>query len=188
MGCVRSNGMQVLQEYHRTPLYIIPIYIDNNFCFNDRQLIIGAIERWNLSLNGYLVLKVWKGEFDLQDKLDEAMLYKRSYVIMKVNSRYFSIIEQDAEIGGGTFTVGLANYIGGNVIYLVKNRLDDISLPLVTMHEIGHLLGAYHEGNYLMGPKYSENGYRCIDEGTMRQVSSWWKLPFDGMRYCLNKE
>jgi len=181
-GCVSGHMGYNIGIRGVTPIKIIPVYIDEEFCIKDRVEIVKAINEWNTSLNGYIELRVWDGVYLMNEVMDRAR-WGDVYVIIKVYSRMPIIAERDAKIEGEV-TIGLANKVGGNWLYLVRDRLGDDDIKYVTMHELGHLLGADHQSRYLMGSRYNKIEYKCIDQNTLDQVSSYWRLPLNNLSYC----
>jgi len=178
-----TNPTYIKQEAAITPLHIIPIYIDNKFCITDKALIKTAIDNWNDALNGYLILKIISTNFIESKESIKRIIKEKSFVILQTYSDNEIIKERDID---DNLTIGLANKIGGNIIHLVRDRLSEKDITPITMHELGHLLGADHtEEKYLMNYLYSKDRYKCVDLYTIRQVSEFWHLPIQRMNYCI---
>jgi len=60
--------------------------------------------------------------------------------------------------------------LGGKYIYMYRGRYEVDPLT-ITLHEIGHALGARHMSGTLMAPHIIYNYYRCPDASTVAQVS-----------------
>jgi hypothetical protein len=95
----------------------------------------------------------------------------------------WSILVRNDE-GSKFVTLGLANKVGGSWLYIVRDRLGDVDITPVTLHELGHLLGAQHTEHYLMNPTYIKLQYACIDLDTIDRVAERWNLPLNKLNYC----
>lgn len=179
------NPIYIKQETGITPLNIIPVYIDIKFCNSEKKLIKKAIDNWNDALNGYLVLKVVGLEFKETPKAIDDIIKNKSYVILRAYSSDEIIKERDINDNENVI-VGLANKLGGNVMHLVMDRLTEKDIMEITMHELGHLLGADHtDEKYLMSIIYNKERYKCVDLFTIKQVAEYWHLPIRRMNYCI---
>jgi hypothetical protein len=186
MGCHIDKDFigpaYVIHETHPTPLYVIPVYIDDNFTIKDKEAIKVAVKNWNESLCGYLVLKISSTEFKLDRRTINLAEGGKVYLILKTYSSNPIISSRDH---ANYIALGLANKVGGNWLWIVRDRLDDSDIINITMHELGHLLGAEHTPRYLMSPNYSKIEYQCIDKSAIQQVADKWSLPMSKLSYCV---
>lgn len=178
-----NHPIYIKQESGVTPLHTIPVYIDIKFCNSDKKSIKKAIDNWNESLNGYLILNIVSTNFKESPDSINKVIKEKGYVILQIYSDNKIISERD---DGKSIVIGLANELGGNIMHLVRDRLTENDITAITMHELGHLLGADHTvEKYLMSTIYSEEGYKCIDIFTIKQVAVHWYLPLQRLNYCV---
>jgi len=71
----------------------------------------------------------------------------------------------------------------GRVIKLYKNRYELDPLG-VTLHEIGHVLGARHMEGTLMAPTADYGRYRCPDAATVAQVAMANSIDPSLLKWC----
>src|SRR5260370_999653 len=58
--------------------------------------------------------------------------------------------------------------------------------PAVTLHELGHVLGAGHDPHGpLMAPVYDRSNGHCIDRGAVAMVASAQHLPLNQLNWCV---
>lgn len=193
-GCkafLHPGGEPGLGEYdytHRplyvgTPQRVIPIWIDKNFDRDDQERMSKAVESWNFALNGHIKLEIVDTQFDMEVDKIVLQVKENGWLFLKIDSD--SLLIPTAE--KGFTTIGFANSIGGNHMFLVRDRLGYSSIYGVTLHEIGHLMGAEHVGLRLMYPHYSQARFQCIDWDTIKAVAKYHSLPLDGLNYCINR-
>lgn len=183
MGCHIKQDfvgpVYVINAPHTTPMRVIPVYIDDNFTLKDKGSIVQAVKNWNEVLSGFVILKVESINSDLS-KIDSDQVY----MIEKVYSSSKMIVDRD-KLEDHMITLGLANKVGGNHIWIVRDRLGDDDITAVAMHEIGHLLGAEHTAKHLMSPGYNVKEYQCIDKSAVDQVAKYMQIPISKLSYCL---
>jgi predicted Zn-dependent protease len=186
MGChfKKDSGdpSYIINKPGTVPVHIIPVYIEESFTLKDKGSIISAIDSWNKSLNGYIVLKVESTEFKLNAASKVKAQSDESYLILKLYSSNEMIVKRDE--GTDFVTLGLANKVGGNWMYIIRDRLGDDDITPIAMHELAHLLGADHTDRYLMNRTYIRTQYKCIDADTIKQVADKWMLPMKKLNYC----
>jgi len=158
----------------------IEIWVDKNFGAADKLAISNGVDQWNYSLNGYIRLNIVSMDFDMEPEVLKRVMGYHGWIFLKINSS--SDFAPSSEEGHRV--LAFVNSIGGNIIYYIRDRIVNEGMYGVTMHEVGHLMGAHHVVGYLMNPSYSVSVYRCIDKGTMVQVTSYWHIPMSGVNYC----
>ena len=160
----------------------IGIWIDKRLWGRHSEIEM-AIGTWNYCLNGNIKLVVESWDFDM----------KTSSVVMSVKMGGWLVIgieEGSAlipEVGKNGYRVlGFADMVGGSHLYYVMPAGEDKRKVYGTMlHEIGHLLGAGHNGERLMNPYYSPWKYGCVDKGTIEAVAKYRGLEIEGLNWCL---
>ncbi len=155
------------------------VWIDNSFDTYDKINITEAMALWNKSLNGYIELRsvLPYGQPEAPKAPRE-----QDWVITKVPPGDSSLPHVDA----GTKILGAVNVIGGNKMFLARDAMDHVGdIYGVTLHEIGHLLGAEHMGDHLMYPHYDRDKFHCIDLVTALQVSKKQNIPAGRINYCM---
>lgn len=190
-GCA-SLGQPILGRYtySQKELYqgpavrVIPIWIDKDFGEADRVAIDDAIRAWNYAMNGYIRLKVVDTNFDMEIDKIVSQVNQNGWLIMKIKSDNHLVPTSDK----GYWTIGFTERIGGNHLYLVRDRLANEDVFGVTLHEIGHLMGSGHTGERLMFPHYSRARFQCIDWDTVRTVAKYNDLPVEALNYCTDKD
>lgn len=169
-------------QYIGPPVRTIPIWVDKNFGAADKVAIDDAINSWNYALNGFVVLKVVDEEFDMEIPKIVEQVKDNGWLFMKINSDNSMVpILKD-----GFRTIGFCERVGGNHLYLVRDRMFNSDVYGVTMHEIGHLLGAEHKGDRLMYPHFTRARFQCVDEVTIGQVATWNHIPVDRLNFCMD--
>ncbi len=164
------------------PVRVINIWIDKDFGEADKLSISDAIGQWNFVLNGYVILNVVDTQFDMEPSKIVTQVRENGWLFMRVNSKDSSFIPTIKE--AGYYCIGFTERVGGNHLYLVRDRLANEEVQGVTMHEIGHLLGSPHIGDRLMSPHYQRNGWQCIDYATVQKVAEWQEIPVEKLNYC----
>lgn len=191
-GCASALGPPVLnrftyvgtEAYHGDPVRVIPIWIDKDFGEADKVAIDDAINAWNFALNGYIKLKVVDTHFDMEIPKIVQQVRENGWLFMKIKSDNKLVPTSEK----GYWTIGFVERVGGNHLYLVRDRLQNQDVFGVTLHEIGHLMGSGHVGERLMYPHYSQARFRCIDYTTIKTVAGYQKLPVEGLNYCVDKD
>jgi predicted Zn-dependent protease len=151
--------------------------VDRNFPKTQQQEILKAINEWNVALNGQMVLQVVDLDFDMEvDKITRVM-NENGIMILSVPS-YGAVMRliDDGSLAGKT------DRIGGNVVYILNDRVNEKTINVIALHEIGHLLGAEHSGQGLMRSSYHPN--LCIDKETIEQVARFNGIDVNKMNYC----
>lgn len=158
---------------------IIPVYIDGGFDAEENLQIREAIAAWNYALNGYLKFIIHSRSLTLEEM--RGITTSGGYVILNIGGN--SSLLHDLKNPERTW--GYASCVGCHMIALVGERIPRGYLMGVTLHEIGHLLGASH-GTGLMYP-YAESihQFECIDYEVIKQVALHWQLPLDRLNYCI---
>lgn len=170
--------------YVGAPQKVIPIWIDKNFGQADRLAIDDAINKWNFALNGYIKLSIVDTEFDMEVPKIVKQVNSGGWLFLRINSDSYLVPNNEK----GFWTIGFVEQVGGHHMYLVRDRLLNEAVMGVTMHEIGHLLGAGHVGQRLMYPHFGVARFQCVDYDTMWAVASYQGLDPDRLNYCVDKD
>jgi Matrixin len=173
-----------LPSYTGLPVRTIPIWIDKNFGAADRLEIDNAINAWNYAMNGYVKLEVMDTQFDMEIPKIVLQVKTNGWLFLRIHSDNALVPDRK----DGFWTVGFTERIGGNHLYLVRDRLANEDMFGVTLHEIGHLMGSDHVGQRLMYPHYSRARFQCIDYDTMARVADFFVLKLDNLNYCVDKD
>lgn len=168
----------------QAPIKVIPIYIDKDFGAADKVAIDDAITQWNYALNGNIVLVVASTEFDMDIPTLKKCVAGGCWMFMPVNSANPMVEPANP---GQPMTLAWTNDIGvlGNRIYFIRDRIQNEWMTGITLHEMGHLLGAEHDSAYLMRPSFSWASSRCVDYDAALEVAKYWNLDIKTMKYCV---
>jgi predicted Zn-dependent protease len=163
----------------------ISIWMDSTFTDNEIIEVKKAIDEWNLALNNRIVLKV-AGSFDkdfFDIKYEEVEKTGLDWVFVR--------FEEEELIGKNMIepkdgTLAFTSRIGGDILVIISDRIGSRNLKIITMHEIGHMLGARHVSTAsLMYPNYGNMAYDCIDKITIAQVAGYQKIDIRAFNYCI---
>lgn len=167
-----------------SPVRVIPIWIDKNFGEADRIEISNAIAQWNYALNGYVILNVVDVEFDMEPIKIVEQVRMNGWLFMKIDSSGSSFIPANEKPGFNC--IGFTERLGGNHLFLVRDRLENNEVFGVTLHEIGHLLGSPHVGDRLMRAHFTRATAQCIDFLTIEKVAKYAGIPVGNLNYCID--
>lgn len=165
---------------------IIPVMLDAGFSAVEEKSIYAAMSEWNVAFNGQVEFRV-DGKFE-RDPVGLVSRYSESgngLVIVKMD-------DTDRRLAGtvesGDGVLAFVPRMGGHLMVVIGNRISTYNLRTIVLHEIGHLMGAYHvNGDNLMNPHYGPKQIDCIDKVTAMQVAAYNDLDFGTMRYCRTK-
>ena len=184
VGCGSAAFGPVAHNYRYTRmaggilLRTIPIYVTRDIGEADRVAIQQAIEQWNYALNGNVILEVvsWKyiGEIDEMKQIHQ----DHGIIIQTLTG------VQAFQHNKGERTLAFVNDVGGWVIYMIRERIANDDVKSVLLHEVGHILGAYHREHDLMQPIFDADNYHCIDLETLKQVAERQGFDYRKGNYC----
>jgi hypothetical protein len=187
MGCLGHQALpfHYIQAggYSAVPLKVIPVWIDKEFGTADQIAIDDAVKQWNYALNGYVKIVVVSTTFDMEVDVLKRVMSGDGWLFLKINSSNPLVDDKQFE-GKKLWTLAWANAIGGNRMYLIRDRINNEWVTGITLHEMGHLLGADHDNVYLMQPHYNWEDYRCVDYEALKRVAAYQHLPMAGLNYC----
>lgn len=127
-----------------------------------RKEIVRALDVWNISLKNWIKFQ------------PTTELYSCDYLITEFNEEMSDMPEALAFVPS----------VGSKVIYLIKGKYEFDPYG-ITMHEIGHTLGAQHMLGTLMNDIYDKELYKCPDSTTIAQVAAWNRIPLKNLTWCL---
>jgi hypothetical protein len=190
IGCVSCLGHQpppfhYVQHNGYSPLALryIPVYVDKDFGELDKLAIDDAVRQWNFAMNGYVKLEVQSQPFDMEIDIIRKCLSGGCWMIMKIDSLnpMVGAVDPTPE----TRTLAWANDIGGNRVYVIRDRIQNKWMTGIMLHEMGHLLGAQHDNVYLMRPHFNWEDYRCVDYQALKLVAEAQHIPMEHLNYCV---
>jgi hypothetical protein len=169
-----------------------PVYIDRNFSLAEREDILQALAQWNLVLNGHAQLAVVDTHFNMNENILKRAVEGRAFLILKVApaNRIVQTVDQDHDVLGVTPDISMHwIYLVGNRMYVedAKTKAVSVNDPefiSVTMHEMGHALGAEHTSGGLMNAYYDPEMGQCIDYKAMVQVADFYGWDKETLNYC----
>jgi hypothetical protein len=133
-----------------------------------------------------MVMKVESYNFDMEVPILKSVLARDGLVILQVDHTSFLIPDSN----GKHNTLAWANDIGGNKIWMVRDRFYTPDTYPIMLHELGHILGSDHEADipanqgYLMYPHYERGKYNCVDGRAMQKVARFQMLFPERLNYC----
>lgn len=164
----------------------LPVYLDAQFGEADKVEIQKALDQWNFALNGYLTLDVVDYRSPLHYPLTHAektrIESEHGILILRIDSASPLIQETQHPPRVLAFVYPV---IGGNYVYLIRDRMLNDGVKLITMHELGHALGAHHTHGGLMNPEYYPYMYQCVDRPVLEEVASYQHLDFGRLNWCV---
>lgn len=188
IGCMgHANEFNYINSggYSPVPLKVIHIYMDKDFGEADKVAIDDAITQWNYALNGYIKLQVVTYRFDMEVDSIKKCILGNCWLIMKTDSNNPMVSFLDSIKGGKSNTLAWVNEIGGNRMWMIRDRIYNRWVTGIALHEMGHLLGARHDNVYLMQPMFNWERARCVDYDALRLVASYQHLPMEKLNYCV---
>jgi hypothetical protein len=156
---------------------VIPVYIDIYFSQDDKMSIQDAIDQWNYSLNGLIVLEIKSDKFDMDPDELKYIIATHGLMIFKINSDNYHV-DNDAELA-------FVNDLSGNELFLIRDRMSSADVKGITLHELGHVLGLTHLDQGIMRPNFHAEDINCIDKFAIDQLSSHLLIPSDRFNYCV---
>lgn len=171
-----------LDKYSESSLKEYKIWIDKDFSPADQVSIWLAVEQWNYSLNGHVKLRIM-GEFDMEVEVLQRVNEGEGWVIMRIDSQS-NLVRDKGATDNSKWLLAWVNSINGNRMWIIDDRIKDIWMYGIVLHEIGHLLGASHNGEGLMRPGFKYHEYRCVDKQTIKKVAVQQHVDVDNLNYC----
>lgn len=188
---IGSNEIMGQYTYLHAPQYVgaanreIPIWISKDFGEADQVEIAKAVEQWNYVLNGYVHLSIVDTHFDMEISKIKDSVVQGGWLLIKVEADN-PIIPVPPQ--PNTWILAFVDRIGGSHMYYIRDRLQNQDIFAVTMHEMGHLLGAPHVGDKLMYWKFSLYRYQCVDLDTAKAVAEHNGISPDDLNYCVDND
>lgn len=168
---------------------IYPVYLDATFGDADQIEIVKALDQWNYVFNGHAKFVVVNKHFTMTDSLIQESLRNDGFVIFKVPYTNSLVAREDDHIHKigkmpNSFTLGFVLGVGWHQLYLVRDRLGNQDVFYITLHELGHALGAVHSNDGLMSPVYNRFRYQCVDQEAAKQIARVHHWEMSDLNYC----
>jgi hypothetical protein len=109
-----------------SPKRTISINIDDSFSFDERKSIVRAIRTWNRSLNNNMILLTSNSKAD------------RRIVRASSDDPIVDVAKKES----------LAITASKKYIYVISDRIGDVDLSMIMLHEIGHIFNSSIEVIY----------------------------------------
>lgn len=172
---------------------IMSVYIDKDFGEADKVEIAKALEQWNFALNGNAKFLIASQDFDMsEDSVLRDVQIGKAFLILKVNSNNPIVDAADSVVRqykpqatGKDLSWGFTTSIGDHKVYLVRDRMNNGDIFYITMHELGHALGAEHTTDGLMYRLYSQDKFQCVDWLAIKQVAEYHGWDLGSINYCI---
>ncbi len=159
----------------------LALYVDSDFDDGERQRIALAIRQWNYALNGFLQFRASLLPDNASPSAIAQIRRSGGWIVARVDSRH-PITRQNE--GRRALAVTAGGH-GGGLVYVISDRIGGRDLTGVVMHELGHVLGAGHDGAGLMAPVYNAAAGRCIDRDAVALVAMAQRLPLTQLNWCV---
>jgi hypothetical protein len=149
-----------------------------DFSAEDHAAILVAAAEWNHVLNGHIRFVV--GSSDDPVSLAAAAPAGPETVLIVKAAGDFSYNQQ------GPQPVALTLMMDpGGMMMVYTERLSQLDLKRVMLHEIGHVLHLAHDTkSRLMYPRYFGDYQKCVDEVTAGMVSAVSHIPVQELNWC----
>lgn len=176
------NHSAEVQEY---------VHLDPEFSGFEQRMIKNSVTEWSTTTHGFIIWgfqdwPLYDPSSPLFPFINEPNCTKH-LLIMRMISSDKSIVDIDTSLN--SITLGYAKKThdlcrGIDTIFLVMDRIRTIDeLRLITLHEIGHILGLKHDvTNSIMEPK----GFhaKCITHRDFVNFCKLWKCDPDDFEIC----
>jgi predicted Zn-dependent protease len=173
IACTTPSDVRVRPAYVAPSAGARAVLVDRTFG-PDIPEIVGGVDAWNYALQGQLVLRAEVSDLTIPEMASGAIL------IMRVDSSCTFIPFARGRV------LAWADQIGGRKVWLLRDRMRPEQVRAVTMHELGHVLGALdREGPGLMHWSLLPEEYRCVDRATALEVVAAMHLGEDRLAYCV---
>lgn len=195
-GCATGH-LGMYQYTHAVPVTqwteVMPVYIDKDFGDADKVNIARALEQWNFAFNGNARFELVSDRFDMaQESVLRDVQAGRAFVIFKVNGNN-PIVDASDDIvrkykpgaTGKDLSWGFTTSVGDHKVYLVRDRMGNDDVFYITMHELGHALGAEHTAEGLMYKFYTREQFQCVDRLAIEEVALYRHWNTRTVNYCV---
>jgi hypothetical protein len=158
----------------------VMLYIDGDFGETERQRIASAVRQWNYVLNGFVQFRTSLLPDSASSSTAAQIRRAGGWIVARVDSRH--PITHQSE---GRHALAVTTGGRGGFVYVISDRLGSRDLTGIVMHELGHVLGAGHDGAGLMAPVYDDASGHCIDHDAVAMVATAQHLPLAQLNWCM---
>jgi hypothetical protein len=158
-GCLYNN------EYPNPP-QMLNEKQTMSVCLNipDKEEGKASIEDWNKALNGFWKFEIIETNCDIE----------------------VSIVDDPSNESKLAAAYSNVFFSPNPYIVFYKNKYSKEKVHGVLIHELGHILGAYHLQGTTMDPGYNPYHMECPDEATMVQVAAAYHVKPENFKPCEN--
>lgn len=178
-----SNNHLIISE---SSIKHVPVYIDARFSGNDRLNVGYALETWNYAFNGQVVLDIhYNTEQWTIKQFDDIHMNQGIAIIYLSENEGDNIPTLSNDPFQAQKVLAWVNELGGNKVYVLRNRIKEKNLFYITLHELGHIFGVQHsDENNLMQPNYYINTQACVDKSTATAAALYLGINPKYMNWC----
>jgi len=191
VACVPAKSPGVFAGYtnHSSPpakvvTAVLPVYIDKDFTFAEKEEIHMAFYEWNKALNGYARFNIVSNDFSGKyesPELDAMNVTGQGIIVYRMTSD--NPVIQAADDSGRM--LAFVPDLGSHEVFVVADRIGTRKLSLIMMHELGHDLGLTHDDiEYTLMFPYAERQPPCIDKITMLRIATRFDFDINHLNYC----
>jgi hypothetical protein len=177
-----SNSLYTKHFANTAKTEIVGLRIDADFNPEQHQKILNAIVVWNFVLNGYIRFEVDRVAFGAAEtKAHEAAAKDTDWIIAIDDAE-----QPKHKTSGEEIAATLNMPAGGGMVVVSSQRLKQLNLENVMLHELGHVLGLTHNPrSRLMSTDYALDRQGCVDKVTVEALATLRQLPLNELNWCV---